>query len=60
MSIKEKSGLEREQDFVVGWCNFLPYLIQKNQDILESDIRLEFTMGPGVSLTGELLWDSKK
>jgi hypothetical protein len=36
--IKERSGTERQQDFVLGWCNFLPYLIKKNNDILECEI----------------------
>jgi len=35
----------------------LPYLIKKNTDVLESDISLDLQIGPGVALTGEILWD---
>ncbi len=55
--MKEKSGAEKQLDFVIGWCNFLPYLIQKNTSVLESDITLDLQMGPGVAVTGEILWD---
>jgi len=27
VTIKDKAGTERQQDFLIGWCTFLPYLI---------------------------------
>jgi hypothetical protein len=40
---------------VLGWCIYLPQF--KGADIAESEVALDFIMGPGISLTGEVMWD---
>lgn len=57
VQITEKSTTERQQDFVLGWCHYIPTLIQNNKEIQEADISLDLVMGPGVSITGEVMWD---
>jgi hypothetical protein len=57
VQITEKSTTERQQDFVLGWCYYIPTLIQNNKDVQEADISLDLVMGPGISLTGEVMWD---
>ena len=35
----------------------MPIMAQNNSKVVEKEIQLEFVMGPGVSLTGEVMWD---
>ena len=47
------------KDFVLGWALHLPYVSPKGR-LLEGEIQLDLTMGPGVSATGEVVWDQSQ
>lgn len=55
--IKEMTGLERFQDFTIGWGIYLPELTNSNTEIAEKQISLKLLMGPGSAITGEIMWD---
>jgi len=57
VKIVEVSGNMREQDFIIGWALFIPNLASKNTTVLQSVVELNFIMGPGYSLTGEIMYD---
>ena len=46
------------QDFVLGWALHLPYVSPKgNFHEKLNEIQLDLTMGPGVTVTGDVVWD---
>ena len=49
----------RVQDFVLGWALHLPYVSPKG-NVPESEIQLDLTMGPGISVTGDVVWDQSQ
>ena len=52
-----EAGGQRTQDFVLGQCLHMPALTRTLSDVIEAEVDLAFAMGPGVALTGEVMWD---
>ena len=46
----------RMQDFVIGQAIHLPF-ITKEGNLPNLETQIDLKMGPGVTLTGEMLWD---
>ena len=47
---------DRMQDFVIGQAIHLPH-ITKEGNLAPVETQFDLGMGPGVTLTGEMLWD---
>jgi len=45
------------KDYMIGWCIFIPKLAEGNADIQKTKLNLKLITGPGVSLSGEIIWD---
>ena len=54
---KTADNEEKIQNFVLGECLYIPQLTDNHQNTVTAPIELDFMMGPGVSLTGEIMWD---
>lgn len=57
VTLKYANGSERIHDYILGYCIHLPALLSSNADILQQDLNFDLIMGPGISLTGDILWD---
>ena len=44
---------------MLGWALHLPYVSEGGR-IPETDVQLDLTMGPGVSITGDVVWDQSQ
>ena len=44
---------------MLGWALHLPYVSPKGK-ILESEVQLDLTMGPSISITGDVVWDQSQ
>ena len=56
VQIKDNSEGDRIQDFVIGQAIHLPHM-SKDGNLPMVETQFDLSMGPGVTLTGEMLWD---
>ena len=49
-------GGDRLQDFFIGWAVHIPF-ISKEGNLPQIETQFDLIMGPGSTLTGEMLWD---
>ena len=56
VQIRDNYMGDRMQDFVIGQAIHLPY-ITKEGNLPAVETQFDLSMGPGVTLTGEMLWD---
>jgi len=55
--VNYRDGSEKLQTYLIGWSSFIPTLKGDNGDIMPDKKEVKFNFGPGVALTGELMWD---
>lgn len=56
MQIRDPVDGARMQDFFIGQAIHMPY-ITKDGNLHNIESQLDIKMGPGATLTGEMLWD---